>query len=176
MTIEDFGGARVMGKDPKLSQEVTDYSKPIGEINLWLLGKKISNDGMHLEDDTSMIPIMNKEGAKAYCSWLESITAKPVTLSKQKHNPIATRLLLNCLTIRETLMTNAEEWELDFDKYSNMLVDIQDTLGTAAASGSIDGFTLQKLTENLNINEDRGGEAKKGWSLGSIFRRGGNNE
>ena len=170
--MEDVGGAIVSGKDPKLSQEVTDYKKTIGEINLWLLGKRISNDGLNLEDDESVNPIMNKEGAKAYCSWLESVTAKPISLSKQKHNPIATRLLLNCLTMRETLLTNAEDWELDFDKYANLLVDIQDTLGTAAASGSIGGFTLQKLTENLNIMENRSNEKKGGLSgLGSIFRR-----
>ena len=175
--MEDMGGvpegAPIAQRDPRLSEDVTNYEEPIAEINLWLLGKRVSADGTHIEDNPNVEPIMTPEGAKAYCSWLRSITAKPITFSNQKHNTVARRLILNCLTCREMLMTNAEDWKLDFDKYANLLGEIQDTLGTAAASGSIGGFTLQKLTENLNINESRErSSGKRSWWR-SIFSRGG---
>ena len=173
--MEEMEGASLRRKDPILSQEVTDYTKTVGEINLWLLAKRVTKDGMNLENDPELKPIMTRDGAKAYISWLESITAKPITLSKQKHNTVARRLILNCLTMREMLMSNSDDWNFDFDKYSNQLVEIQDTLGTSSASGSIDGFTLSKLTENLNINENRDKGERGGIlsGIGSNFKRGG---
>ena len=157
---------------PDLVKRITDFEDPISKITLWLLGWRVTRDGTFEKDD-GKVPVMNEQGADGYTAFLKAITASPISLTKREFNEVAMMNITNVSTICKMLISNEENWNLMFDEYADALVDIVDILGTAASSGSIDGFTISKLTENLQINEMRGQRSneKRGLGLPNLFRR-----
>ena len=171
--IDDIPTEAVLNRGtPDLVKRITDFEDPISKITLWLLGWRVSKDGK-FEKDQGRRPVMNEQGADSYTAYLKAITASPNSLTKREFNEVAMSCITNTSTVCKMLISNEENWELMFNEYADMLVDIADILGTASASGSIDGFTISKLTENLQINEmrDQRSNEKRGLGLPNLFRR-----
>jgi hypothetical protein len=155
-----------------LPETISNFAKPILALKLWLLAWRIDADG-RFAPDKGRTRIMNEQGADAYCSWLEALTAVPIPFSRHKADEIAWKLRFNESTIAKMLIENEDEWDFDFDKYADMLCDISDVLGTAALNGSLDGKTLERVTAQYqNIVQQRIGDNQKGgFRLPSIFRK-----
>lgn len=175
--IDDIPQEAVFKKgDTELAKTVTNYSPTIEQIRLWLLAWRMSADGTKLLRDKGRKPIMNEQGADQFCSWLESITAPPVPLSRHTSNEAAVKLRLNDSTLTQTFIMNEEEWELDFNENAGMLLDIADTLGTAAINGSIGQETLSLIVKQYIVSQKIGGEESEGKKgiFPSLFKRGKN--
>lgn len=135
--------------------KVTTYGPAVEGLRLWLLGWRLSRDGKKYVRDEGTTPVMNEDGVDAYCSLISSLTRAPVSLSKHEHNEVVRKIKYMLADLRADLVTYEDEWGLDWS-YVNTLVNCFDVLATAALNGSIDGFTIQKVTEHLMISERRG--------------------
>ena len=86
-----------------LVRTVSGFSKHIRKIALWLLAWRETKDGRYIQD-TGRTAIMNEQGADAYCSWLDSITASPLPFARHAHNEAAWKLIINESTICKMLI------------------------------------------------------------------------
>lgn len=165
-----------MGRAKELSESITQYRNIISSLRLWLMGcKKAGNEVVR---DENRRPVMNEEGANYFCNWCEEHTAAPIFFTRREHNDAVGMILDQCETLRATIAEKFEDWDMDFN-YAEDLVLIFDSLASAALYGSIGGFTLQRLTEHLMVQEIRGnteGNRGGGMHLPNIFKRGGNRD